>query len=584
MGVTFVLLAASFAVPAYAQVLVLPASTQDDAAAIERVRASAAQIADELTARGERALRPADAVQRFERTHSSSSAPLEPGELEALQTCANDALYQVASGRYGASQRTVQRCLEIGNRALSTLNRETRAARQLFDACLYMVRARLGQRDTEGARAEAARCRMLVPDLAPDERQHPPEVVSLVAQVDQELSAGAGSTLHVRAAGDDRCRAFVNGRRLGETPLDLTNLPPGDYRVQLECAGGATRVHRAVLGSEARTLEIDPVLDSVVRTGDTLALVYASAAMHERRVLADARTIAEHVRPTDMWVVSSESAERLRIDRVDVPARRVIASAWLARSAETGAIADATSIGPAIEALGAERSLDLTGLLPEAREPWAPPGERDGAGVAATSRRAQGASAGAIDDEPPPRGSESASSGWLGWTAAGIGVVGLGFTVGLYVHRADARDWAGAAHPEDPDYEARWQRYEDTKPWHVVSAIASVPFTVAAALLLAPADDGVPWWAWGAGVAGVALAAFGIYDLVRDGACVQRLSGECVGFAINDDRAFVWLAFAVPSLSLPITYLVRGASGSDAEARVVASADSVGLTIGGTIR
>ncbi len=569
MGVVVGLWLAS-ATPAAAQLLVIAASTTEEA---DDTRAAAAQLTAELVARGEHVMAGPRVIARFERSGSSASADLEPGELEALSACADEALLQVATGRYGASQRTVERCLEIGNRALSTLNRETRGARQLFDACLYMVRARLGLRDAGGARAEAARCRMLVPDLTPSEQQHPPEVVTLVEEVDREL-AGSGSTLRVRAASGEPCRAFINGRRLGTTPLRLANLPPGSYRVQLECQVGVSRVHRAVVGGEVRDAVIDAALDAAIQTDDgIISLAYASESVHEGRRLDDALSVAGHLEPRALILVTRDGPAAVRLDWVDVAAGEALASAWLPYDGDEDRLADTTSVGPAVDALTAGRSLDFTGLNAVPRQRWHSP-----------ARRSEVVASGPETVELPPVVDDPADwRPWVGWPAAGLGALGFGLSVYFYVdlRRLAHRYWV--AEPVDPDYLDRQRQFFEAENRHIVAAALSIPFTVTATALLAPEAEGVPWWAWASGVVGLGAVGLGAYYFAVDGTCAEEISGGCASVVKVYDLGWLPLAVAAPLLTLPVTYLLRGVFGPDTRAGLDVGEDHALLTISGEL-
>lgn len=186
-----------------------------------------------------------DARDRFT---ARSRPPQTPSELDinALAREAQEAIEHVALGRTAGAQRSVRRIIDLADRSLETLNRETATARTLLDACLALVRSSLHENKRDAAIDQAMRCRRLVPDLAPSEVAHPANVVGALAEADDQLRRMRVGTLTVHALPERGCDVYLNGRHLGHTPFTLDRAPVGEYRVQVECAGekGGARARR----------------------------------------------------------------------------------------------------------------------------------------------------------------------------------------------------------------------------------------------------------------------------------------------------------------------------------------------------
>jgi hypothetical protein len=117
-----------------------------------------------------------DARDRFTaRSREPQTASIS--DIDALAKEAHIAIEHVAFGRTAAAQRSVRQIIELAERSLETMNRETATARTLLDACLSLVRASLHDNKRDDAIEQAMRCRRLVPDLAPSEVSHPAIVV-----------------------------------------------------------------------------------------------------------------------------------------------------------------------------------------------------------------------------------------------------------------------------------------------------------------------------------------------------------------------------------------------------------------------
>jgi hypothetical protein len=172
----------------------------------------------------------------------------------------------------------------------------------LLDACLYLVRAYLQHGDRPQARTQALECRRLVPDIAPEPTMHPPDVIGVLAEAQAELRAHEPPALRIESE-PTGCAAYVNGRNLGATPKELSQLSPGEYRLQVECETGVMgRVHRVGLVRGRVVARIDTLYDRVIQTVFDLSLHYATKDEERTRMARDAVETGRIVGATDVVV------------------------------------------------------------------------------------------------------------------------------------------------------------------------------------------------------------------------------------------------------------------------------------------
>ncbi|MBC7172575.1 MAG: PEGA domain-containing protein, partial [Polyangiaceae bacterium] len=351
----------------------------------------------------------------------------ERGALERLHACAERSLYTVATGQYRQARANAAECVDEAERALESINRESAAAEDVLNSCLYVVRALIAMRQTAAAREETIRCRVMVPDLTPRGTRHPPEVVSLVRRVDLEL-ADMAQRLVVETS-EPGCGVYINGRRLGSTPLTLDSLHAATYRVQVECDPDVPgRVHEVELTEPTQRVFVDSRYETVVRSrrgpghrDGSIELRYDTRADEARLRLADGVRTGRVLEAGEVWLVEREVTGFVRVDRVDVGSGRVLASGRLALEPDAQGFRG-HALGEVIVAMASGRSLDASGDRTARMSPWVPPVDAEAA-TATASRRAS-----------PPSGrvsvdvSSSRSLGRPRRVALGLGVTGLAAT------------------------------------------------------------------------------------------------------------------------------------------------------------
>ena len=163
--------------------------------------------------------------------------------------------------------------LEQARQSLA-LQRDAGASTNLARICGYYVRAHLHGSGESEARQRVRQCLALVPGFTLGER-HPPNVRELYAQERRDLRGA----IVVSSSPDDppTCTVRVGGRDIGRTPTARVAVPPGDYRVQVECSDRPGRVHRVHVERAPVELTIRATLDDALRT-EPPALVYASSS------------------------------------------------------------------------------------------------------------------------------------------------------------------------------------------------------------------------------------------------------------------------------------------------------------------
>lgn len=515
--------------------------------------------------RGVRAMPLLVAKDRFEARASMEPVATDESDLDVVAREAQAALVLVATGRNAEARAAVRRVLDRAERALESLNRETTSARRILDACLYLVRATLDAGRTARARARVLECRRLVPDVTPDPADHPPSVLRILEEAEAELRRSSRAELRVDSD-PPGCALYLNGRHLGATPFEIGDLPPGEYRVQVECGGARlSRVHRLVLADEPTELSIDTGLDEAIRSREMLALHYPSAEDEAHRRLRDGARVADVVGAAHVVLVTAESDALLRLDRVDGPTRGVVATA---RVRVTGRRRDDRAVvARAARALAAGRSVDLAADPAREIAPWAPPAPEAEdaltapvAAAGAASPTEGGAPTGpqGATEHPAGRGLDGARV--AGWTlfAGGIAAYVASWALwGELAARRDALDGypsmqAGFSDAQ-ADYDAlRW-------PTALVGAGGAVLVGAAVPLVLEDAD-GVPAWAWVLGAVGLGGVGAGVGLAVSEGPCVDQ---DCTRRAPRETLGALVAAHAAPLLAVPLTLAVRAATGDD---------------------
>ncbi|MDD9932618.1 MAG: PEGA domain-containing protein, partial [Myxococcales bacterium] len=326
--------------------LVLPSVVVVEGEVDPAPRVAAGHIAHRLAEGGARLMPAKRARTLFEQRGSTSPLTVSHTDLDALARDTQMALYHVASGLPGRARQDVERAITRADKVLESLNRESLAAQQLLDACLYLVRAHLQKRERKRAAEQALECRRLVPDIEPDGTMHPPDVIGILAEAEAALRHRRPGSLRVESV-PSGCAVFVNGRQLGTAPLELPHLSPGEYRLQAECEQGrAGRVHRVTIGSTRVVKRIDTRFDGAVQTSLDIGLRYVSAEQQRTLAHQHAVEVGRVVGAEEVWLTlqvhgPGAGGRVVQVHRIRVRDGALIAAVRM-RMGESEAFATAT--------------------------------------------------------------------------------------------------------------------------------------------------------------------------------------------------------------------------------------------------
>jgi hypothetical protein len=362
------------------------------------------------------------------------------------------------------------------------------------------------------------------------------------------------------------CAAYVNGRNLGPTPKELSQLSPGEYRLQVECDPGLMgRVHRVSLANSRVIANIDTRYDRAIETLFDLSLHYATQEDASSNAARDAIETARVIGVSDVVVASSlpgTGPARVQLDRYRVADGATVASAVVAIASKPGTIAEAE--------LEQARATLSTRVQPPLRvDPvpavatQAPPPEP--AAVAA----APAASSTSIIDQPEPITERSSTLPVIGYALGGVGVASYITAWVLYAHSLDRQQsYADAlnanATPDQPTTtELTAARDADSAdgPPLVGGAVGAV-LTSGSVPLWLPASNGIPWWGWLSGGVGLAIAATGAALGVDEASCQVDRYDRCTEPSQATHLGPMLMLQAAPLLTVPVVQGIRALTGT----------------------
>lgn len=541
----------AFASPACAQPLgktaVVPFGVPDGRSALPPADALEADLAK----RRVRVVSMHEARDRFT-VRSRTPLTASDSDLDVLAREAREALQHVAFGRTSAAEKSVREVIQRAERTLESLNRETARARQILDACLSLVRNALHEGKREDAVDHAMRCRRLVPDLAPSDSAHPANVVGVLAEADDLLRRMRTGKLTVKSQPDTNCSVYLNGRHLGTTPFVLDRAASGEYRVQVECAVGRPgRVHTVQLGDEPVNMTVDTAFDRAVFSDPRLFLSYETERAARRYLIEHAANVGRDVRAEDVVLlrVQEDVAELVR---VHVAQNRMLGRA---RATWTSSGFERNSLAKAIAALN-EGRIEAEPLgTPEAEPALAP--EKP---VAQMDPARQDPSADAPSGREPALRPDGEYPAWrrrTGITMIPLALVFAGVGFGMAGWSQLLLDDLVITNSGDAPIPGKEQQQARVSAASYVG-VASAPFGLAAAALLAAQHPSVPWWSYTLGALGLGAAGAGIYLVAISDQCdLAGEAGDCFRKRETVSFGVLSLAAAVPLVSVPIFHLVR---------------------------
>jgi hypothetical protein len=315
-------------------------------------------------------------------------------------------------------------------------------------------------------------------------------------------------------------------------------------------------VHIVHLGDAPVVLTVDAEFDSALRSDGRLALVYRSDPDQARLAVAHGAHLAKMVRADEALLVRVQGGTA-ELVRVSATKPRVLGRAhldWLrVHTATDDALVGALDVlfqgRIETQSLGQAQAQGAEGPTADKHSPTNG-GMASHAAHAPASLRVSGASG------FEPRFSTRRRR----LRSAGLSLVGLGSTAlatGMFfeikraraheriamLERAEVPDARALANARDESHRSRGLRWIGVGGGALLTA--SVP------MFRIDVADGVPWWSYFVGGAGLALVAWGSIELARDRRCDLKLRGG--GCATDLDRtgrtALLW-STASPLLAL----------------------------------
>jgi len=526
--------------------LIVPStSTSNDA----WVESTAMRVRTELLERGVEVWSPDRVAAQYEAKGSAPATELSDVDINAWSDRSSAAIRDLAQGDYAKALDQLNRAQALSRSAVEALNRDPKRVQSVLDTCLYTVRALLETGSPPKARAMTQQCRRLVPLGEPSPYMHPPAITKLLSEVDA-ARAGQPGVLRVDSepAG---CTARINGVPLGETPLELSGLYAGEYRVQVECDPARRgRVHVANVGSGPTDVLVDLRLDRVVETRPTLYLRYERPTDEQAQRVADATRVSEIAPASGLLLMSMPTPGMVELELLGgEPLERQ----GLARITAGSRGPSRGDIALAAHALAAGQCMDFTSAQPVAFQ-------CDGSG------EVEVAAVAAVNDGWPegrrPRGQFIS-----GLTLAGVGMASLIVGYAVLAPRATAAEsWARgvAANGQERTEQQKWL---NLGIWSVATGAIGSAALITAMPLALPEREKTPWWAWVSGGVGLGVAAFSVAwgvtaeakpaDSCKDLVQSEANVASCIRRGENISLSILTGLTAAPLITMPLVYLLR---------------------------
>lgn len=533
--------------------LIVPTGSGADVAQLD---SAANRLQRALVDSGAQVWRPAEAAKRFEAEASSPPTVLSDADLERWMSLSGRAVDDLAEGDNKKAVKKLKAAQALSREAIEEFNRDPERARRVFDTCLYSVRAALATESESRARSVARDCRRLVPRAEPSPYMHPPAVTKLLEEIDA-LQARQSGELRVDST-PPGCAARLNGVLLGETPVSIGDVFPGQYRAQVECDPGERgRVHVVTVGAGSAERQVDSRFDAAIVSRPSLQLRYDKPADASKYLVADARQIANEVDAGQIVLLAVDGGV-MTLRRIDARVSEPTTVLAAARVGPDGDGASDADIASAAGALVAGQCTDFTSGTPAPLD----------------CGRAPAASATVPAASDWPEGRRPRGQFVAGMTLVGVGIAALATGYALLIPRSNAgEDWIstvdtdaanGATQATDTSAQQRWF---DLRGAIVASGSVGSAALVTAMPLALPNREKTPWWAWVSGGVGLGLGAFSIaYGVTAEAEPNASCSAATVdplvprACAKRGDQTSVALLTgltAAPLITMPLVYLLR---------------------------
>jgi len=484
---------------------------------------------------------PDRAVLVFKARGFRPAAEVSESEIAAWAARSEGALRLLALGEHAAALAELRDVQAFSRHALETLNRDPAGAQVVLDTCLYLLRALIETGDEPGATAQAQRCVHMVPSGEPSYRMHPPMVLD---RYEAARAPGPGHTSALLVESQpSQCPLRVNGVLLGETPLEVPDLYPGEYRVQVECQPGAPgRVHTVEVPRGNTSLFVFDYLDRAVRFDPVLHLQYDEPT-DTQQLVRDGRYVARTLPASAVVVGSIDRNQRLLLRVVTM----TLVDPILVRIPITAAGPNPSVVAKAVTAVLKGECVDFTESEPVPID-------------CSTGALTKPVASPVTSKAPRTRRRPPRAQFISGVALASVGTASMVSGYSLVISRRSAGDdWINDPNSIDP--QNKWLRLGTGV---IATSSAGAGLLVAAMPLVLPYRGKTPWWAWLSGGLGLAATAGAIASVVTADAKPPQscsISGPdptpCVDRYRDTDRALVLGMTAAPLLTMPLVYLLR---------------------------
>ena len=491
------------------------------------------------------------AAAKFEELVSSPPVVLSKRERQRWRATSDGAVEDLAEGNHKQALTKLNAAQSLSRKAIEDLNRDPEQARRVFDTCLYVVRAVLATESESRARSVARECRQLVPRAEPSPYMHPPAVTGLLGQIDASQARQTGA-LRLESS-PSGCSARLNGVLLGETPVSIGKLFPGQYRVQIECDPSERgRVHLVAVGAGQTERRVDSRFDDVVESRPSLHLRYTDASDEPEHRVADALRIAKALEAGNLVLLSMPTADTMQLERIERAAREPMRLVAIARVSVGSGGPAASDLVAAARTLTAGECTDFTSAEPQAL----PCGREQAIGTSS-----------APEPNDRPEGRRPRGQFISGITVASVGIAGLVTGYALLIPRSSAaEDWIVAVDGGSEGTAAQ-QGWFDLRGGIIASGSVGSAALITAMPLALPERDKTPWWAWMSGGVGLGLAGFSIaWGVMADASPSVSCSSPtldptvpraCVQHSEQTVLAVLTGLTAAPLITMPLVYLFR---------------------------
>jgi hypothetical protein len=231
--------------------------------------------------------------ERLARTLSDEHS-LDPGRLEwptNLKARVADARTQFLEGQYVDAIAALEALREEISSVPALVASQAGVRDLAFEVQLHLAYAYLRADQKENAHALVGELLRSFPDREISLARHGPELARFIRSVRQAMQKGTRGALHVST--DPRgCVVFVNERYAGVSPVHLTSLAPGRYRIYTQRGERHGRIHRVeVKAGVDHIVKIDFNLDSVLQTTPFVGLRYPNDAAMRAREARDGAAV-----------------------------------------------------------------------------------------------------------------------------------------------------------------------------------------------------------------------------------------------------------------------------------------------------